>query len=125
MTLGLAWFSEVKKGSTNDSLISGLSFRLAQTSFLIGLTLTGIANYIGQKVSAYYFSTFSNEKAHLVVLSILEKLSNVVASDNTSLHISSFGQFLYPRVLGLCALCLLTGTTERAPDIVNSFYLWL
>lgn len=68
---------------------------------------------------------FLHSVTHLVVLSILEKLSNVVASDNTSLHISKFGQFLNPRVLGLCALCLLTGTTERAPDIVNSFYLWL
>lgn len=55
MTLGLAWFSEVKKGSTNDSLISGLSFRLAQASFLIGLTLTGIANYIGQKSQCLLF----------------------------------------------------------------------
>lgn len=55
MTLGLAWFSEVKKGSTNDSLISGLSFRLAQTSFLIDLTLTGIANYIGQKSQCLLF----------------------------------------------------------------------
>lgn len=54
---------------------------------------------MNRRVSAYCFP--SMKEAHLVVLSVLEKLSDVVTSDNTSLHVSKFGQFPCPRVLGL------------------------